>query len=140
MSKKILIIDDEEDFRSITSVSLEHNGYMTETARNGKEGIGAYLASIYTNAPIDLILLDIRMPVLSGLEVLDIIRREERDRGVGPGREVPIIVLTAYYEPWMNPLITKGGTDYIVKSPSDYELFRKIEERLSDNKDKAGGS
>ena len=63
--KRILIVDDEENFRHMLSVILIKEGYEVETASNGEEGLQKAVAS-----PFDQILCDIRMPRMDGLEFL----------------------------------------------------------------------
>src|SRR3990170_4402322 len=75
IQKRILIVDDEENFRHMLSVILKREGYDVETASNGEEGLQKISLSIF-----DQILCDIRMPQMDGLEFLrrenEILRKE----------------------------------------------------------------
>lgn len=133
MSKKILIVDDEAMYAKGLSVALEKEGYETESAQNGREALGAYLKSMHDSSPIALILLDIKLPAMSGLEVLDLIRKDEKDRGVSEKDGIPVILFTAYDQPWIDPKLMQGNTDFIVKSFDDTELLQKIDRKLKES-------
>ena len=133
MGRKILVVDDELDFIRIMTKALEQAGYEIDAAVNGREAIGAYLESLQSKKPFSLILLDIRLPDLNGIEVLQIIRKEEKIRDIKENARVPIIMLTAYDEPWMDPTLIKGSDDYMLKSSNNEELLKKIEEKLKGN-------
>jgi len=81
--RKILVIDDEPDERVYLSALFEDNGYVTHTARNGKEGMEKVRAD-----PPDLITLDITMPEKSGVKFYREIREDPELR------RIPIIVVT----------------------------------------------
>ena len=83
--KKILIIDDERNIRMTLTYCLESEGYQVDTAINGEEGLDILLnqKKIY-----DLILLDIKMPGKTGMEVLKELRENENKSNV--------IMMTAY--------------------------------------------
>lgn len=80
----ILVIDDHEDTRTIFRIALEGEGHVVRTARDG----GAGLALALTEGP-DLIILDLRLPVLHGWTLL------ERLRDTPEGRDVPVLLVTA---------------------------------------------
>lgn len=84
MSKKILIIDDEEDVVEIIKTTLKTKGYQTIHAYDGEEGLKRALE----NQP-DLIILDLMMPKMSGLELNKRLQREEKTK------DIPIIVMSA---------------------------------------------
>lgn len=81
--KKVLVIEDDQDLVDLVSLLLRGDGYRVEIACNGKEA----LDSIERGAP-DLILLDMKMPVMSGAEFA-------RELEVRYGHKAPIVVLTA---------------------------------------------
>jgi len=84
MSKTILVVDDEEDVVEVLRMRLSKQGYQVEVACNGLEGL-----EFVKHHPVDLIILDIMMPMLDGMEVL---------RQLGYHREtrkIPVIMLTA---------------------------------------------
>jgi len=118
--KRILIVDDEENFRHMLSVILVKEGYEVETASNGEEGLQKASTS-----PFDQILCDIRMPRMDGLEFLKEIQKTEV--------EVTIIVMSAYGTVDIAIEAMKlGAYDYISKPFKPDEIIltlRKAEER-----------
>ena len=85
---RILVAEDNEDNRLLVHRFLEPTGHELEFAGNGVEAIKQYQASEF-----DLVLMDIQMPRMNGLEATRAIRQWEREQGRPP---VPIIALTAY--------------------------------------------
>ena len=81
MAGRILIVEDEAAIARFVELELQHEGYTVDKAEDGRSGLELALAEAY-----DLILLDIMLPALSGLEVLRRLRRE---------KETPVILLTA---------------------------------------------
>ena len=80
----VLVVDDDGDLRDAICLVLEHNGYRALAASNGEEA----LTRLRANAPVDLILLDMMMPVMDGWGF----RKSQPD---GPAFvEIPVIVLT----------------------------------------------
>ena len=74
---KILLIDDEEDILRVLSISLRADGYDVMTAGSGEEGL-----DIYEKEVPDIVLTDIKMPGMDGIEVLSRIKEQERDSEV----------------------------------------------------------
>ena len=99
--KKILIVDDEESIRFLYKEELEEEGYIVECAKNGEEA----LEKLAAFQP-DLISLDIKMPVMDGIEALKRIREKER--------HLPIILCSAYGE-YKQDLTTWASDAYVVK-------------------------
>ncbi|SFE34611.1 DNA-binding response regulator, OmpR family, contains REC and winged-helix (wHTH) domain [Paenibacillus algorifonticola] len=114
--KKILIIDDEADLRKLLTDYFEMNGYFVMTAKNGYEALRRI-----ENLP-DLVLLDINMPELNGLELC---------RKIRSFVSCPILFLTARVEDGDKILgFQGGGDDYIVKPFSIHELGARVEAHL----------
>ena len=132
MSNKILIVDDEKELNEVLSARVEYAGYSVESVNNGREAIGAYIESLHKE-PFSLILLDIMMPGLNGMEVLKIIREEEELRGIGYGNGVRVIMLTALKDSWMKT-INEGGDDYLIKPYESGNLLKKIQEKLEEKR------
>ncbi len=126
---KILVIDDEPNVRKVIASRLKSAGYEVDCAANGLEGVGAFIYGLYT-VPYSLIVLDIMMPELGGLETLDLIRREEELRGVMYGEGVPVIMLTALKKPYMQAFGI-GCDDYLVKPYDPEELLHRVEEKIA---------
>ncbi len=102
---KILIVDDEEDIQEFIQYNLNKEGAITKTASNGKESIDC----LTTFRP-DLILLDIMMPEMDGVELCQIIRAKENFK------HVHIAFLTARSEDYSQiAALDVGGDDYITK-------------------------
>ncbi len=117
MKKKILIVEDEEPLRFLYEQELEEEGYEILTARNGKEA----LLKIDTEKP-DLIILDIVMPVMDGMETLG--------RIVGKNGKIPIILNTSYSE-YRQDFMSWAAGAYVMKSADLGELKAKIRELLA---------
>ena len=81
--KQVLVIDDTKNIRLLLTKTLEVNGYQVTSATNGREGLDLLLTGKF-----DLAFLDIKLPELSGTEVL----RQARAAGV----QTPVIIITAY--------------------------------------------
>lgn len=109
MSKTILIVDDNELVRKSLAAALISNETSVETADNGKDGLQAAL----DNHP-DLIVTDVHMPEMGGLEMIDKIRADEW------GKKVPILIMTVDEEAEsINKALVAGVTVYISKNVSD---------------------
>ncbi len=110
---RILIVEDEEKIARFVELELTHEGYEVEKAADGRAGVEAALSS-----PFDLILLDLLLPKLNGLEVLRRIRRE---------LDVPVIVLTAR-DAVMDKVagLDAGADDYVTKPFAIEELLARI--------------
>ena len=101
--EKILIVEDEDLMRSILEKLLKKEGYVVLTAADGADGL-----EIFRHEHPDLILTDIQMPTMTGLELLDKVREQDR--------ETLVIVLTAFgsLESAVEAM-RKGAHDYITK-------------------------
>ncbi|MCR4904496.1 MAG: response regulator transcription factor [Clostridiales bacterium] len=109
----ILIIEDEEKISRFVELELSHEGYGTGKAADGRAGLEEALSGKY-----DLIILDIMLPELSGIEVLRRLRRESN---------VPVILLTARDS--VTDKVTgldMGANDYITKPFAIEELLARI--------------
>src|SRR6185295_6616382 len=112
-SEKILIVEDEKDLVKLLQYNLEQQNYQVSTAFDGQ----AALATFRKEKP-DLILLDIMIPKMDGLEVCRAVRQESK---------VPIIMLTAKKEELDKVLgLELGADDYMTKPFSVRELMARI--------------
>jgi len=82
MKKKVLVVDDEKNIRMLFRDELEEAGYEVDLAESGKEALDKIDSS-----PPDLVILDIRMPDMTGIEVLQALRENHND--------LPVIMVTA---------------------------------------------
>lgn len=120
MNDRILVIEDESNIQELIKYNLEKNGYKVMLADNGTAGLNEAL----TNVP-DLILLDLMLPGLDGLEVCKRLRADKRTR------KVPIFMLTARGEELDKVLgLELGADDYITKPFSIKELIARIRAAL----------
>lgn len=122
MSHTILLVDDEERLADVLSVALEQNGFRTLTAQNGQDAL-----KVLDNETVDLVLTDLRMPGMSGAELL----REIKQRTPN----LPVVVMTAYSSVKDAVHIIKDGAfDYVGKPVDIDELEQTIKNalRLSD--------
>lgn len=120
---KILIIEDDVTLRDLYQTRLEIDGYNVSTAGDGEEG----LAKIGQVMP-DLVLLDVMLPKLNGLDVLQKAKADEKTK------KVPIILLTALSNQKTKGLVF-GAIDYLVKSESQLEdIVNKVKEVLAKSK------
>jgi CheY-like chemotaxis protein len=126
--KKILLVDDEPQIVDLFSTVLREEGYRAVTAASGPEALGLYLFARY-NEPFDLMVLDITMPRIDGLQVLETIRSDEAARGIACGDGLPIIMLTAYKSTCMKSF-NLGCDDYILKPVQPEILINKIRSKI----------
>lgn len=113
MEEKILVVDDESAISDIIKFNFEKEGYLIDTADNGKGAIKLAAENDY-----DLILLDIMMPKLNGFEALREIRKSS---------DVPVIMLTAREDEVDKVLgLELGADDYVVKPFSMRELLARV--------------
>ncbi len=127
--KKILVAEDDFISRKMILGMLKDEADC-DVAADGLEVLKAYNDSIRGNSCYDLILLDIEMPEMNGLDVLDEIRTAEKENGVMLGRGIPIIIITSYKKPTLEAF-DKGCDDYMVKPIDAKILIDKINEKVS---------
>ncbi|WP_243372797.1 response regulator [Geotalea sp. SG265] len=123
-NKKILIVDDEPDIALILKLQLEDAGYRTVIARDGVEGLAAIAREKFS-----LVLLDIKMPRIDGLQML------ERVQHLHP--EVAVVMMTAHgSEDIAVEAMKNGALDYIAKPFSTEDVLQKVERAIQLNKAK----
>lgn len=115
--KKILVIDDEATLRGLVKKKLIGEGYLVETAKDGKEG----LEKMKMSKP-DLILLDIIMPNMGGFELLEVMN------GRDDLSEIPVVIVSNSGQPVEIDKAKKMGVkDWIVKTEFDPgEVVKKV--------------
>jgi len=114
---KILIVEDEQHQRELYAMELQEEGYEVDQASNGKEAVDMVKDNKY-----DLVILDIRMPEMDGIEALGKILSRDK--------KIPIIIYTAYSN-YKSNFMTWTADAYITKSSNLDELKEKISELLS---------
>lgn len=114
--EKILIVEDEEDVQELVRYNLEKNGYRTESAMTGREGV----QKAQSGHP-DLILLDLMLPELDGLEVCKLVKKDAKTASI------PVIMLTAKgTEADIVAGLEMGADDYITKPFSPRVLMARV--------------
>ena len=113
MATKVLIVEDEEQIARFVELELRHEGYATGKAADGRTGL-----SMAESGEYDIVLLDIMLPELNGLEVLRRLRKTS---------EIPVILLTAR-DSVMDKVsgLDLGADDYVTKPFAIEELLARI--------------
>ena len=112
--KKILIIEDEKNISSFVKMELEFEGYITQVIEDGKQGLDEAI-----NKDYDLILLDLMLPSLNGIEICRRLKKE---------KNTPIIMLSAK-DSVMDKVsgLQMGADDYVAKPFAIEELLARIQ-------------
>ena len=114
--KTILVADDDDALRMLLKEELTDEGYRVITATNAREAL-----KMVEEKPLDLVILDIRMPGMSGLEALP--------RILGLKEGIPVILHSAYCQ-YKDSFMSWAADAYIVKSADFTELKQKIKELI----------
>src|ERR1035437_9401013 len=106
----VLVVDDEPHMRRILEIMLRKSGHLVYAAGNGREAL-----DILRDNPVDLVITDMRMPEMDGIELLTRLRED--------GAEVPVIVITAHgsVESAVDAM-KRGASDYILR-PFDIDAL-----------------
>lgn len=113
MAEKILIVEDDSRIARFLELELRHEGYQVEIASDGRSGLEKAL-----NNNIDLVILDLMLPLLSGIEVLRRIRKSS---------DLPVIMLTAKDDVSDKVVgLDSGADDYVTKPFAIEELLARI--------------
>jgi two-component system chemotaxis response regulator CheY len=125
-SGKVLIIDDEADVRDVLKFHLSEQNYQVIEAENGEEGI-KLLKSEDNMVNVGVILCDIRMPKVNGIDCIKYIRQE------APG--IPIVVVTGFPDTEMATQLLKDGVkDYLVKPVDKAKLVSVVKQQVAAKK------
>ncbi|MBC7976504.1 MAG: sigma-54-dependent Fis family transcriptional regulator [Myxococcales bacterium] len=121
MSARILVVDDEPSARSGLEKLLRHAGYQVDTAEHGRAAL-----AIVTERPPDLVVTDLRMPVMDGMALLGALQSLDA--------ELPVVVATAYGDVASAvEAMRAGATDYITK-PIDFDAMLIVIERARERR------
>ena len=121
MRRKVLLVDDDKGVVEVVRKALQEGDFDVVTAFDGKEGFEKA-----KNEDPDIIVLDIRMPLMNGYEFMRVLREERREQGKPM---TPVIMLTAKEE--MEAVFRmEGAKGYLIKPVNPSTLIRKIQECL----------
>jgi len=121
MPKKIMAVDDENDVLLVVKTALQTEGFDVVTASSGPEA----LEKVFDETP-DLVILDVMMPGMTGFEVLQTLRADDRTA------RTPVIMLTGLSEKSKIKEALAAGTDYYIVKPFDFQdLLTKVQIALN---------
>lgn len=123
---KILVVDDEEGARELFQTVLTEEGYSVALAKNGEEAL-----ALFKEDSFDLVLTDIKMPIMDGLQLLQEIRKL--------GSNTDVVMVTAYgeVETYLKAM-SLGAAEYINKPIRIKELKRIVHKVLTERKTRPG--
>jgi two-component system alkaline phosphatase synthesis response regulator PhoP len=128
MSKKILVVDDEQSIVTLLQYNLEQSGYTVITALDGEQGLAAAV-----DIRPDLVVLDLMLPKMDGLEVCKQLRQQKIN--------IPILMLTAKDDEFDKVLgLELGADDYLTKPFSPREVVARIKAILRRSQLQSNGS
>jgi DNA-binding NtrC family response regulator len=105
---RVLFVDDENGFRFAAGVALRRGGYRAEEAADGKEALAKILSARDAGDPYELVITDIRMPAMSGIELIDAL--------VERGDRTAVCAITCFGDhALLAELAGKGCTEYLEK-------------------------
>jgi len=111
--KNIVIIEDDKVLRELTEMALSLEGYQIHCFENGELGIDYLKENL---SQVDLILLDLFMPVLDGVHVLNWLRKDQQSN-------VFVVVMTAMSDTFTEQNILKSGANKLIKKPLDMKTL-----------------
>ena len=117
MSHKILVIDDDENIRQLLNLEFTDLGYDVKLAESAFNGL-----NILKDNDVDLIVLDIKMPGMDGIETLEKI--------ISIKREIPVIIHSAYSH-YKENYLTWSAVSYVVKSGNLDDLIKNVKQTLN---------
>jgi DNA-binding NtrC family response regulator len=123
---KILVVDDEEGARDLFNTILTDEGYEVALANGGEEALG-----LFKSGPFNLVITDIKMPIMDGLQLLQEIRKM--------GSKTDVIMVTAYgeVESYLKAM-SLGAAEYINKPIRIKELKQIVHKVLTEQRARSG--
>lgn len=114
MAKRVIVIDDDLYIRELYVEVLKNEGYTVDSAVNGEDAYNKL-----KNGGYDLVLLDIMMPKMDGLQIMDALRKTPP-----PVKNGPILLLTNLdHEPLVKDALSKGASAFIIKADITPEVL-----------------
>lgn len=109
LNARILLVEDDRICQKLVAYILASAGAEVSVAEDGRLGVNAYLAAIESGQPFDLVLMDIRIPILNGCEATEELRRL--------GCQIPIIAITGHWSRGDHNRCLSAGCDAYVTKP-----------------------
>jgi len=125
VKRTILVVEDELLSRTVIVATLQSYGFNCIAAENGQQAL-----ELLTLNPCDLILTDLNMPIVDGLEFIRIVR--QREAHIGDKKPIPIVVLSAQRGEMVNATVELGISEYFIKSVSFDKLVAKLQYLLGE--------
>lgn len=122
---RVLLVEDNDCNRQVGVYLLEKHGYQVGVATSGPEAL-----SRLEQEPFDLVLMDLGMPGMDGLQTTAALRQRETRQGIAPSRRLPIIALTAHVSPGDQQRSRAAGMDGHIFKPLDLQQLDQIVARL----------
>ncbi|MBN9251446.1 MAG: response regulator, partial [Mesorhizobium sp.] len=124
----VLIAEDNEINAMLARATLLKAGHRVDVVGNGKEAVEA-LVSIGRRNRYDVVLMDLHMPVMDGMDAIAIIRRHEEEQGLPP---IPIMVLSAdSQEKTRHAVLAHGASGFVTKPLDPQALVDAIQEQIT---------
>jgi signal transduction histidine kinase/ActR/RegA family two-component response regulator len=117
-ARNVLIVEDDPVTQHVIQTFLSEQGWVAHTVTNGKDALQAMLAK-----PFDLVLLDIQLPVMNGLEMLEKLRNDKQYQSVA---STPVFVVTAYAMKGDRERFLKAGADDYLSKPFSHNDLREL--------------
>ncbi|MEA1997398.1 MAG: response regulator [Gemmatimonadota bacterium] len=117
--KRLLIVDDEKHLRLLYKTEFESEGYQVDTAADAKGAL-----SMFEREHYDLVILDIKMPGMDGIEALG--------KFLGRDNKLPVIINSAY-DSYKDNFMSWAADSYVIKSSDLTELKQKVKENLGES-------
>jgi len=117
--KRLLVVDDEKHLRLLYKTEFEAEGYQVDAAADAKEAL-----SLFEREHYDLVILDIRMPGMDGIEALG--------KFLGRDHKLPVIINSAY-DSYKDNFMSWSADSYVIKSSDLTELKQKVKEALGES-------
>lgn len=120
MTKTVLTVDDSKAIRDMVTFTLQPQGYRVVGAADGAEGL-----NLFRSEPVNLVITDLNMPVMNGIDMIRRLRAEPRGAGV------PIVMLTTETKPEMKAEGKAAGATGWINKPFDADTLVAVARKLA---------
>jgi two-component system response regulator FixJ len=107
--KKILVVDDEDCVASMMRLMLSDAGFQTETARSGEDAVLLIKSALSANCTFDIVITDICMPGISGIQLVEELRRD--------GLDVPVVAMSGAFDDEALTRLSRHGCSVFLSKP-----------------------